>query len=150
MVFILVFTDSNHDADVRERALAKIKSHPDWQGEIIRILQEDYAPEAFTFLASNDVDDKKRFLEPVRQGVLVQARLIRQSIRRCRGDYDLRTDSFRWEVERMLRTLDKFKGLGVDYKPAVQEVRSALDEPTDFEKPQILAKQQLEKWLVAH
>lgn len=149
-VFLYVFTDSNQDADVREAALAKLKTRPDWQEELVRRLQNDWAPEAFTFLASNDVENKALFPEAVAQGVLIQARLIRESIRRCRGAYDLYPGSFRWEVERMLRTVDRFKGMGVDFKPAVQQVRNALDEPTDFEKPNLPIKVELDKWLKKH
>ncbi len=150
MVFLFVFTDANQDRDVRERALAKIKTRPDWQEELVRRLQNDWAPEAFNFLASNEVDDKAQFPEAVRQGVLIQARLIRENIRQCRDAYDLYAGKFTWEVERVLRTVDRFQGMGVDYRPAVQEMRNALDEPTNFEKPKLVAKEILDKWLKKH
>ncbi|MEZ4960711.1 MAG: hypothetical protein R2830_12895 [Saprospiraceae bacterium] len=149
-VFLYVYTDANHDKDVRERALAKLKTRPDWQEELVRRLQNDWAPEAFTFLASNEVDDKTLFPEAVRQGVLIQARLIRENIRKCRDTYDLYAGRFTWEVERVLRTVDKFQGMGVDYRPAVQEMRNSLDEPTSFEKPKLSAKGILDKWLKKH
>ena len=147
MVFLLVYTDANHIKAVRERALAKIKSRSDWQEELVRRLQNDWAPEVFTFLASNEVDDKALFLEPVRQGVLIQARLIRKDIRDCRDTYDLYAGRYSWEVERVLRTVDKFEGMGIDYRPAVQELRRALDEPTRFEKPKLAATATVDKWL---
>lgn len=147
MVFILVFTDANHAMEVRERALAKIKSRPDWQEELVRRLQNDWAPEVFTFLASNEVDDKAMFAEPVLEGAFIQARLIRENIRSCRGAYDLYPGKFTWETERVLRTIEKFKGMGVDYRPAVQEMRAAMDEPTDFEKPKLHCKTLLNNWL---
>jgi hypothetical protein len=146
-VFLYVYTDANHPKDVREAALAKLKNRPDWQEELVRRLQNDWAPEAFTFLASNEVDDKSMFLEPVRQGVLIQARLIRENIKQCRDAYDLYAGKFTWEVERVLRTVDRFQGMGMDYRPAVSELRSALDEPVSFEKPKLAAKGILEKWL---
>lgn len=150
MVFLLVYTDANHSGEVREKALAKIKSWPGWQEELVRRLQNDWAPEAFTFLASNEVDDKTIFPEPVRQGVLIQARLIRESIRNCRNPYDLYAGRFTWEVERVLRTVDQFEGMGVDYRPAVQELRQALDEPASFEKPRLAAMAIVDKWLKKH
>jgi hypothetical protein len=149
-VFLYGSTDANRDKAVREAALAKIKSRPDWQEEMVRRLQNDWAPEAFTFLASNEVDDKAMFAEPLRQGVLIQARLIRENIRICRDKYDLYEGKFRWELERVLRTVDKFEGLGVDYRPAVQELRNALDEPVHFEKPKLQAIRPLDKWLAKH
>ena len=150
MVFLLVFTDANQAKAVRERALAKIKTRPDWQQELVSRLQNDWAPEAFTFLASNEVDDKALFPEPVRQGVLIQARLIRDDIKQCRDAYDLYAGKFTWEVERVLRTVDKFQGMGVDYRPAVQEMRNALDEKTSFDKPKLAAIGLVDKWLKKH
>ncbi len=150
IVFLLVHTDAYQDKLVREKALAKIKSRPDWQEELVRRIQTDWAPEVFTFLASNEVDDKTMFAEPVRQGVMRQAKLIRENIRECRGAYDLYADKFTWEVERVLRTVDKFKDLGLDLRPAVQEVRNALDEQTPFDKPNLIAKDMLDKWLKKH
>lgn len=149
-VFLYVYTDANHKEDVRERALAKIKSRPDWQEELVRRLQNDWAPEAFRFLASNEVDDKSLFPEAIRQGVLIQAKLIRESIRRSRGDYDLYASRFSSEVDKVLRTVDKFEDMGVDYRPAIQELRNALDEPTSFEKPRLSAKGTLDRWLKKH
>ena len=150
IVFLLVYTDANQDKEVREKALAKMKSRPDWQEELVRRIQTDWAPEVFTFLASNEVDDKAMFAEPVRQGVLIQAKLIRGDIRKCRDSYDLYEGRFSWEVERVLRAVDKFEGMGVDYRPAVQEMRNALDERTSFEKPKLTAKGILDKWLKKH
>ncbi len=149
-VFLYVYTDANHPKDVREAALAKIKTRPDWQEELTRRLQNEWAPEAFTFLASNEVDNKALFPEPVRQGVLIQAKLIRKSIRQCRDHYDLYAGRFTWEVERVLRTVDKFEGMGVDYRPAMQEMRNALNEKTSFEKPKLPAKDMLDNWLKKH
>ncbi|MEZ5039513.1 MAG: hypothetical protein R2828_06465 [Saprospiraceae bacterium] len=150
IVFLLVFTDANHADDVKERALAKIKSRPDWQEELARRIQTAWAPQVFTFLASNEVDDKVLLAEPVREGVLIQANLIRESIRSCRDDYDLYPDRFTWEIDRVLRSVKKFEGLGVDYRPAVQEMRAALDEPTTFKKPKLHCISMLDKWLKDH
>ena len=150
IVFLFVFTDANQAPIVRERALARIKMRPDWQEELVRRLQNDWAPEAFNFLASNEVDNKDLFPEAVREGILIQARLIRESIRKCRGDYDLYQGRYSWEVERVLRTIDRFQGMGVDYRPAVVELRKALDEPTSFKKPKLYCVPVLDKWLKKH
>jgi len=149
-VFLYSATDANQPKAIRERALAKIKSRPDWQEELTRRLQNDWALEAFTFLASNDVDDKSLFLEPVREGVFIQARLIRENIRQCRDKYDLYEGKFNWEIDRVIRAVDKFDGMGADYRPAMQELRNALDERTSFEKPKLPAKEELDKWLKKH
>lgn len=150
MVFILVFTDANQSPQVRERAVAKVKTRPDWQEELVRRLQNDWAPESFNFLASNEVDDKSLFPEAVRQGVLIQARLIRESIRASSHPSHFYPGRFSWEVERVLRTVDRFEGLGVDFLPAVKELRAALDERSEYEKPKFQAASVLDKWIKKH
>lgn len=147
MVFILVFTGDNQDADIQEKSVAKVRTNPQWEQELIRLLQTDWAPEPFQFLASNAVDHPDLFLEPVKEGVLIQARLIRQSIRNASHPSHFYEGQFTWEVERVLRTVDRFKGKGVDYAPAVRELRAAFDEPSEYEKPKWRAVSEVEKWL---
>ena len=147
MVFLLVYTDKNQSAELRNKALEKIHSRPDWQEELVRRLQNDWAPEVFTFLASNDVSDKAIFAEPLKAGILIQARLIRESIRNCNNEYDLYPGRFTWEVERVLRAVDRFKGNGVDYTTAIKELSNALDEPVRFGKPELKAKKLVDHWL---
>ena len=150
MVFILVMTDANHDPDVRDKAVSKVKTNPKWQEELIRLLKSDWAPEAFNFLASNDVDDKSLFPEAIKLGVLNQARLIRESMRSVSHASHLYPEIFTWETERVLRTVDKFDNLGSDFRPAVQELRQALDEPITFKKPVLNCVKILDNWLAKH
>ncbi|MFN0175372.1 MAG: hypothetical protein ACKVU0_12035 [Saprospiraceae bacterium] len=144
---IMVYTDANHDKDVREKALAKIKTNPEWQQELVRLLENKGGSEAFTFLASNEVDDKTMFLVPVNTGVLSLADWVRRKIREASQPHHFYQDQFSWEMERMLRTVDKFKGLGTDYRPAIREVRAAFDEPTEVKKPKYNCITSLESWI---
>lgn len=145
MVFLFVFTDANQDQVVRESALAKIKTNPAWQQEIIRRLQNDWAPEAFTFLASNPVDNPELFPEPIQQGILIQARLIRESIRRSSHPSHFYPGLFYRETDQVLRTVDRFPE--IDYINEVKELRAALDEPSVFKKPAFRCIGMLDKWL---
>ncbi len=150
IVFILGYTNAEHYPEVRERALVKIKSRPDWQEELVRRIKTDWAPEVFTFLASNEVDDKTMFPEAVREGLLVQARLMRKHIGAVAYTSQLPSNEFFRQVERALQTADKFSGMGVDYRPAVEEMRKALDEPCSIEKPNFRCKPLLDEWLKEH
>lgn len=147
MVFILVLSDHNQDADVRQKAVAKIKTNPHWQQELIRILGTGWVAEAFTFLASNEVEDKNLFLEPVRKGVLIQAKLIGESVHNSTQASDFYPERFSWEVERLLRTVDKFEGFGIDYRPAVRELRTVLDDLSRVEKIKLNCLSILDNWL---
>jgi hypothetical protein len=144
LVFMLVHTDANRNPIIRERALAKIKTHPNWQGELIRRLDSGWAEQAFTFLASNEVEDKTLFLEAVRLGVLQQAKIVRTGFKEGREMYE---GQYGWEVERVLRTVEKFEGMGVDYLPAVRELRAAFDEPSPFGRTNVKPAVFIDKWL---
>lgn len=150
MVFILVFTDANQDVDVKEKAVAKIKTNRKWQQELVARLKSDWAPEAFNFLASNAVDDPQLFTEPVKEGVLVQARLVRETIRRSSHPSHFYAGQFSWEVERVLRTVDRFNNQGTDYRSAVRALRAALDEPSEFKKPAFECTGLLNEWIKKH
>ena len=52
-----------------------------------------------------------------------------------------------WEVDRVIRTVDRFKGKGVDYIPAVKQVRDAFSEPSPFDKPDWSSLKEVEAWL---
>lgn len=129
MVRILEFARSVYPAEVREKAVAKIKSHPRWQQEIILLLETERARIAIPFLAAYDVEDPKTFAEPVRKGLLTVAADIRHDIQGSLPS-QISKDLFSEYVDCALRVAEKFDGNGVDYLPAVREIRAALDEPT--------------------
>ena len=147
LVFLLVFTGDNQPDEIKNRAVAKVKTHPQWESELIRLIQTEWAPEPFQFLAFNDVENPSLFLEPVRTGITIQADLIRKSIRNTSHPSNFYQGQFSWEVERIIKTVDRFKGKGVDYVPAMKELRSAFDEPSEFEKPKWSCVKVLDKWI---
>ena len=149
-VFLYVFTDDNHHKRVRERAIAKIKTQADWQEELIRRLNNGWAEEAFTFLASNEVDDKNLFPEAIRAGILNQAEIIREGLRRWSHPSHVDASQGAWAVERLLRAVKKYEGMGVDYRPAMQELKAAFDEPIRFDKPKFSAVSLIDEWLKNH
>lgn len=150
LINILVYTDGNQDGEVREKALAKIKSNPNWQQVLVEALQNENAPTVFTFLASNAVDEKALFAEPVRKGILQLADGIRRDIRQCSHPSHFYADQFSWDIDRMLATVEHFKDTGTDYLPAMREVRAALDEPSDppgLKKVEFKAVSTLDWWI---
>lgn len=144
MVFMLVHTDANRKPAIRERALAKIKTRPDWQEELIRRLDSGWAEESFTFLASNEVDDKTLFPEAIRKGILSQAEIVRESIQ---GSRDFYADKYSWEIQRLLRTVEKFEGMGVDYLPAMRKLRAAFNTSRRSGNPPYKCSLILDKWI---
>jgi hypothetical protein len=146
MVRILEFTGGLYPPEVRQRASAKIKTDTTWQQDLLALMENDHALEVFSFLQSNEVDDKNLFLQPVLKGVESVAARIRHDIQGTSpsGFY---SDMFNDEVERVLRTVEKFEGMGVDYLPAVKEMRTALDEPRGNSKVRFDCVKGLEEWI---
>ncbi len=144
---LLIYSGHNQDREVWTRAVDKIKSHPDWQAELIRLLHGNASFEVFQFLAYNDVDDPARFAEPVRQGILYQAEAFRKRIRNCSHSSHFYKGMFSYEIERVLLTADRYKGHGVDYRDAIKELLAALHEPSDFGHTLPGEGARLEKWL---
>ncbi len=147
MIFLMVHTDRNRNPIIREKAVAKVKTRPDWQEELVRRLDTGWAEEVFTFLASNEVDDKTLFPDAVRKGILQQATIIRDRILESRSYRGLGFDS---SVRNVLSTVDKFEGMGVDFRPAMQTLRDALNGPPEANEATAYGKKAVDKWLAKH
>ncbi len=147
LIRLLTFTDSHHPEALRAKALQKMKSNPNWTKMLVEALKGEAAPAVFTFLASNTLEDRTLFADPVREGILQLAAGIRKTIRQAT---DLRADQFSWDIDRMLATVENFKDMEVDYLPAMREVRAALDEPCDppgFKQVAFKAADTLDWWI---
>lgn len=147
---ILVFTGDNQPDKIRLAAVAKIKTNPDWEKTLLGYFETDWAPEVFQFLASNDVDNPSLFEEPVQKGILIEARLFRERIRRCSHPSHFYPGMFDWDVERAIRTVDKFQSKEIDYLPAMKDLRASMDEPSELDKPKFRAAEWLDKWIKSH
>ena len=147
---ILIFTGDNQPAKIQNAAVAKIKTNPDWEKNLLTYFETDWAPEVFQFLASNDVDNPTLFEEPVQKGIYIQANLVRERIRRCSHPSHFYPGMFDWDIARVIRTVDKFQSREVDYLPAMKELRAAMDEPSELDKPNFRAAEMLDKWIKKH
>lgn len=126
ILYLLVYSGRFHDLDVKEAALKKIKGHPDWEAELIRLLDnEHYFPEVYTFIDGNKVDHPDLFLDPLNRSILRMADKIEKEIKTT---YNLQGWSFEsYNIERMLRAVDEqFIHIGMDFRPAIVRLSEAL------------------------
>lgn len=144
---LLVHTAEGRHPIIREKALAKLKSRPDWQEEMVRLLNEGDGPNVFNYLSSNAVDNMAIFPEAINQGILTLAEMVRESIRNCSHRDHLRSDSFFFEVHDLLKSLKPFQKAGYDFTPALQTLRDAFNERCEFDKPRFNAAKMLDKAL---
>lgn len=144
---LLVHTPRGRHPILREKALAKIKSRPDWQDELARLLKTETAPEVLGFLSAHEVDDPARFAAPVNDGLLQQAQDIRAQIRESNHPSNLYAGLRQTEVRLALEVADKFQRQGVDYRAAVLEMRRAFDEPCRYPTPTFEGARLIDQWL---
>ena len=150
LVEILALTGRYHDADVRNAAIAKLKSHPDWEAELIRLLNEtEWQSQVYQFIDGNEVPHPELFVEPINLSIRRCAEEIR---RRITGANDLQDWHFEhFSIDRVLRAIDEqfSKVPGADFRPAVRELRAALDtpKPERFNKVQFTTTREVDDWL---
>lgn len=144
---LLVHTAEGRHPIVREKAIAKIKSRPDWQEELVRLLHTDGGPDVFYYLSSNPVDKMDIFPEAINAGILTQAKMIRESIRNCSHQDHLRKSTFFFEINYLLKSLKPFQQAGYDFTPSLKVLKDAFNEPCDFDKPKFDAVKMIDKVL---
>ena len=152
IVNILSLTGRFHDADVRDSAIAKVKSHPDWEAELIRLLNEtEWDSQVYQFIDGNRVDHPELFVEPIKTSI---RRVAGEIKKRIKGANDLQNWHFEhFSLERLFRAMDEqFMLPGADYRPAVLELRKALDtpKPERFEKVKFSVTPLVDDWLKKH
>lgn len=143
---IMVFADDNKDSSVVNKAVYKIKSRPDWQETMVKYLKSDGALEVFNFLASQEVPNKEMFPDAINTGLYSLADWIRMRIEECSQEHHFYTGQFSWEVERALRSADKFNG-EVDFRPAVAEIKKALLHPHPIKRTAFDCIRLVDQWL---
>jgi hypothetical protein len=152
IVNILSLTGRFHDSPVRDSAIAKVKSHPDWEAELIRLLSEtEFDTEVYQFIDGNKVDHPEQFVEPINRSIRRVAGEVKASIKDSNNLQD-------WHFEhlglpRLFRAIEEqFMLPGADYRPAVQALRKALDtpKPERFEKVKFTVTPLVDDWLKKH
>ena len=148
-VRILEFTGGLYPTQVREAACAKIKSHPTYQNELVSILNSDSPMKAFGFLSFSEVDDKTLFPTAIDTGIINAAAWIRHSIQGT-SPSEFYADRYSDEVTSIIKTADRYSGMGVNFLPSIKKVRSALDEPFAGKQVKYYCTQALDDWIKNH
>jgi hypothetical protein len=142
---LLVHTAEGRHPVLREKAIAKIKSRPDWQEEMVRLLGTGNGPDVFYFLSSNPVEKMDIFPEAIHKGILTQAEIIRERIRNCSHRDHLRKSTFFFEINDLLKSLKPFQKAGYDFTASLQTLKNAFNERCDFDKPKFDAVKMIER-----
>ena len=149
IVNILSLTGRFHDADVRDAAVNKVKTHPDWEAELIRLLNDtEWHSQVYQFIDGNRVDHPELFVEPINRSIRRMAAAVRKSIKDSNNLQDWHFEHL--SLERLFRAIDEqFSLPGADYRPAVLELRQALDtpKPERFKNVKFTVTRLVDDWL---
>ncbi|WP_040005779.1 hypothetical protein [Fibrisoma limi] len=152
IINILSYTNRFQYEDVRQAALEKVKAHPDWEAQILALLDhERTAREVYYFLDGNEVTQKEAFAKALNESLLPLATSIAADIR---DSNNLQNWSFdMYGIERVLRAIDEqFQDMGVDFYPNVYRLRQALatTPPERFKGVTFNVTQVIDRWLQSH
>lgn len=122
---LLKFVEYGNEEKRRQLAIEKIKTFPDWEGELIRILTEkdldkifiyhDDTYYVYAFLDGNIVPHPEKFVKPF---------IYSLKIMTIRAERDL-NDAYAWDIG-MLNLITVCKVFNGQFKPYAKELRPAM------------------------
>ncbi|MBT9458450.1 MAG: hypothetical protein IV097_17655 [Burkholderiaceae bacterium] len=149
IISLLPHTSPFEQPEIRALALARLREHPDLDGALIAMLRGPSPGEAFAYLQTNEVKDPAALADAIRQGIKTYAAQLQHGISRT---HTLRADDYQPAMQRILATVDRFAPHGVNYRPALQQLRDAFDAPRDYAQPTpaMAGQRDIDNWLTKH
>lgn len=141
--------DGSHRA-LRAEARARLDALPDWQDRALAGLDGPQSDAVFIWLSAATPADPAAFAARLPSGIRREADRVRQRIRAANHPSNLHAGLMVFEVERVLAAVDRLRGHGTGFAPAIRELRDAFDEPTPYAHPRYDAVEAIDRWLRAH
>jgi hypothetical protein len=139
------FTLSEQPGDIKQRAIRMMQARPDYATSFAALLRGPRSQEALSFLRYGLDQAPKEFAEPARDAILKNADYIRQGLA---AGTPLEETSFDFECMQSIDVVEKFRGSGVDFVPAVRALKSAMDEVAAKDKKiGRRGRGEVERWL---
>ena len=120
------------DKELRTNAIAKIKTFPKWEDEMIAILTkeglesiwayDDYSNYVYSFLDGNKVEHPEKFIEPIKYSLKVFAARAKSDL------YDpYNRELWSLNLESFCRALDmQFKEYAKEFRPGMLKLQEVL------------------------
>jgi len=135
-----------HD-DVRAAAIAKARRHPRFDAALEEVLRGPWAGQGLVWIEGCEIADPGALAPAARDAILGLARDAR---REREGAAHLRGDELDGDTRRALAAAEKLSGHGVDFLPALRELRAAMDVPRERQPVRMHAADTLDRWLAEH
>ena len=129
LVNLLAQTTQVRPEDTRQAAVAKVKTYPNWEAELLELLKDKRAyREVYYFLDGNAVSHPEQFAGPLNQSIVWLAETIKADITNSNNLQHWSFDSY--QIDNMLRAIDEqLLNKGVDFYPNVVKLKQALQTP---------------------
>jgi len=149
---LLSQTSQVRPTDTREAAVNKVKSHPDWEADLLALLSNKQSyQQVYYFLDGNPVMHPQQFEAPLNQSILWLAERIKADIS---DSNNLQQWSFdMYGIDNLLRAIDmQFPGKSSTFYPGVVRLKQALDtpRPDQFKDVRFTATGAVDAWLTQH
>ncbi len=135
--------------DTRQAAVAKVKMHPNWEAELLDLLNDKRLyREVYYFLDGNAVPHPEQFAQPLNRSILWLAETIKADIPNSNNLQHWSYDSY--QVDNLLRAIDEqFMNQGVDFYPNVVKLKQALQTtpPERFKDVRFTITSVVDSWL---
>lgn len=143
---LLGFANRFENPDIRKAAIEKAQSHPQFTEALARVLSNGWAEQALIYLDACDAPDPRAVANPVRDAIVTLTERAKDAVERT---HTFHADDFDWNTRIILSVADKFQTQGVDYVPAIQDYRRALDSQRT-RNVELNARRTLDAWLAKH
>ncbi|MBO0932033.1 hypothetical protein [Fibrella aquatilis] len=149
---LLSQTTQVRPADTRAAAVAKVKSHPSWETDLLTLLKTKQSyREVYYFLDGNALEHPQQFVEPLKQSMVWLADDIRANIT---DSNNLQHWSFdMYGIDNLLRGIDgQFPDKSSEFEPNVVRLKLALSTtpPERFKGIRFTAADAVDAWLDKH
>ncbi len=146
---LLNYAYAGRPNDIHEAALNKIKERPDWENQVLSVLKDrQQYTEAFYFLSGNDVLDKEKFKDPLKQTIVFLSIDVGEFLKESNNFQDWILDHFK--IHLMLEALDyHFKSECTHFSSEVMMLKKSIQSntPPEAAKIKFSAIRAIDLWL---
>lgn len=151
IINLLRYSTRYRPDDIRQAAIARIKTRPNWELELLRLLTDQNAyQEVYFFLDGNLVEHPKSFVEPLKQSILWLSETIEYDVKHS---YLQPWNFGSYGIVPLLTAIDKqFANQAVDFYPSVVKLQQALNSPRpeQFKGVHFAVTDEVDGWLKRH
>lgn len=152
IIGLLSYSTRVRPDDTRQAAIAKIKTHPNWEADILALLTDKRSyREVYYFLDGNAVTNPGQFAKPLNESIFWLSEHIRVDLAESNNLQDW---SYEWAgIDNLLAAIDsQFLNQGVDFYPNVLRLKKTLEgpRPERFKDVRFTVTRSLDSWLDKH